>query len=170
MDTFLAIASRREVREYDSRPLPEDAERRILDAGRLAGSSKNRQARRFVVVRDRARVEQLAGAVYAPRNLLGAAFVVAIVVSGKGPLAFDTGRAAQNMMLAAWSEGIGSCPNGVADAERMHGGLGLGPDEQVTIVLSFGYPLRARSPERRTVQEWTERANRLPFDEVVEIV
>ena len=53
MDAMLAIVSRREVREYDGRPLPEDAVRRILDAGRLAGSSKNRQARRFVVVRSR---------------------------------------------------------------------------------------------------------------------
>ena len=60
MDTFLAIVSRREVREYDGRPLPDDAVRRILDAGRLAGSSKNRQARRFVVVRSR--VEDVAGA------------------------------------------------------------------------------------------------------------
>ena len=52
MDTFLAIASRREVRAYDGRPLPEDAVRRILEAGRLAGSSKNRQQRHFVVLRD----------------------------------------------------------------------------------------------------------------------
>ena len=44
MDTWLAVASRREVREYADRDLPEDVVRRILDAGRLAGSAKNRQA------------------------------------------------------------------------------------------------------------------------------
>ena len=43
MDAFLAIVSRREVRTYDGRPLPEDVKRRILEAGRLAGSSRNRQ-------------------------------------------------------------------------------------------------------------------------------
>jgi nitroreductase len=42
MDTWLTVASRREVREYADRELPEDAVRTILDAGRLAGSSKNR--------------------------------------------------------------------------------------------------------------------------------
>ena len=42
MDTFLAIASRREVRDYDGRPIPDDATRRILDAGRLAGSRSAR--------------------------------------------------------------------------------------------------------------------------------
>jgi nitroreductase len=168
MDAFLAIVSRREAREYDSRPLPEDAVRRILEAGRLAGSSRNRQARRFIVLRDRRLIEHAAEAVYAPGNLLGAALVVAIVVGGKGPLGFDAGRAAQNMMLAAWSEGIGSCPNGVSDPDRMREVVGHAPDEQVATVLSFGYPERSRNPEGRSAEEWISRADRRPFDEVVE--
>ena len=52
MDAFLAIVSRREVRTYDGRPLSDDVKRRILEAGRLAGSSQNRQQRRFVVLTD----------------------------------------------------------------------------------------------------------------------
>jgi nitroreductase len=168
MDAFLAIVSRREVREYDGRPLPDDAVRRILDAGRLAGSSKNRQARRFVVVRSR--VQAVAGAVYVPRNVLGAALVVAVVTFGKGPLAFDAGRAAQNMMLAAWNEGIGSCPNGIADAEAMGRAIELGEGEQVANVVSFGYPLRPRSPERRPPERWIERADRVPFEQSVQVL
>jgi nitroreductase len=168
MDSFLAIVSRREVREYDGRPLPDDAVRRILDAGRLAGSSQNRQNRRFVVVRSR--TEEVAGAVYVPRNVLGAALVVAVVTSGKGPLAFDAGRAAQNMMLAAWNDGIGSCPNGIADADAMHRALGLGDGEQAAIVLSFGYPLRPSTPERRPPERWIERADRAPFDDAVQVL
>jgi len=168
VDTYLAIASKREVREYDSRPLPDDAVRRILDAGRAAGSSRNRQLRRFVVLRDPSVVERAAEGVYNPENLLGAALVVAVVVRGKGPVAFDAGRAAQNMMLAAWDEGIGSSPNGVADADRLRDALGLGPEEQVAIVLSFGYPARRVDPQRRSASEWIERADRLPFDDIVE--
>ena len=128
MDAFLTVASKREVRRYDARPLAEDSTRRILDAGRVAGSASNRQNRRFVVLGDR---DAAAEAVYAPDNLRGATLVVAIVVAGKGPLAFDAGRAAQNMMLAAWNEGIGSCPNGVSDPERMREVVGHTPDEQV---------------------------------------
>lgn len=168
MDGFLAIVSRREVREYDGRPLPDDAVRRILEAGRLAGSSKNRQARRFVVVRSR--VREVADCVYMPANVLGAALVVAIVTFGKGPLAFDAGRAAQNMMLAAWNEGIGSCPNGLADADAARRALEAGDDEQVAIVLSFGYPLRVRSPERRPAERWIERADRVPFEQSVQVL
>jgi nitroreductase len=168
MDALLAIVSRREVRRYDGRPLPDDAVRRILDAGRLAGSSKNRQQRRFVIVRSR--VEEVADAVYNPRNVLGAALVVAVVTFGKGPLAFDAGRAAQNMMLAAWNEGIGSCPNGIADADVMHGALALAEGEQAAIVLSFGYPLRPVAPERRPPDRWIEAADRVPFDDAVDVL
>jgi nitroreductase len=168
VDAFLAIVSRREVREYDGRPLPDDSVRRILDAGRLAGSSRNRQARRFVVVRSR--VAEVAEAVYMSRNVRGAALVVAVVTFGKGPLAFDAGRAAQNMMLAAWDEGIGSCPNGIADAEAMGRALELAEGEQAAIVLSFGYPMGARSPERRPPERWIEAADRVPFEQSVQVL
>lgn len=57
--------------------------------------------------------------------------VIAIVVSGKGLLAFDARRAAQNMMLAAWSEGVVSCPNGIANLDSLAELFGLEADEQV---------------------------------------
>jgi nitroreductase len=43
VDAYLAVASKRDQREYTERAVPEDAVRRILDAGRIAGSSKNRE-------------------------------------------------------------------------------------------------------------------------------
>jgi nitroreductase len=163
MDAYLAVASKREVRRYDDRPLPDDAVRRVLDAGRVAGSSRNRQARRFVVLADR---DAVASTVHMPGNVLGAALVVAIVTGRKGPAGFDAGRAAQNMMLAAWNEGIGSCPNGIADADALTSLVGASEDEQVAIVLTFGYPARPLDPSSRTAEEWIARADRLPFDEV----
>lgn len=166
MDAYLALVSKREVREYAGRPIPEQAARRILDAGRLAGSANNRQPWRFLVLDDRAALERVAETVYVPRNLLGAALVVAIAVSGKGPVAFDAGRAAQNMVLAAWSEGIGSCPNGMPDSQRTAEALGLDPDWQPVIVLSFGYPARPRDPDARSPEEWIRRADRKPLEEV----
>jgi len=73
------------------------------------------------------------------------------------------GRAAQNMLLAAWNDGVGSCPNGISDAalaERLVGA-------PVRIILSFGYPARPRDPTAHSADEWSARANRKPFDEVV---
>lgn len=160
MDTFLAIASRREVRDYADAPLPEDVVHRILDAGRLSGSSRNTQLWEFVVVSDR---EALAECVFAPENVRTAALVVAIA-GAAAP--FDVGRAAQNMLLAAWNDGVGASPNGVRDADGAERIVGA----PVRIVLSFGYPARPRRPESRSAEEWSERANRRPLDDVVRTV
>jgi len=162
VDTFLAIASKRDTRRYADTPVPEDVVTRILDAGRVTGSAQNRQPWRFLVVEDAERREQLAEAVYEPGNIRGAQLVVAI--AGSRPL--DIGRCAQNMMLAAWNDGVASCPNGIADADTAKEALGL--DEPPVIVLSFGYPARHPGAERRSAEEWSARANRRPLDETVE--
>jgi nitroreductase len=97
-----------------------------------------------------------------------AALVVALVVSGRGPLDFDAGRAAQNMMLAAWNDGVVSCPNGLPDPAPVGELLGLGDGERVAIVLSFGFPHGARDPAARTPEQWAARADRRPLEEVAE--
>jgi nitroreductase len=168
VDAFLAVVSKREVREYALREIEPDVERRILQAGCVSGSSKNRQARRFVVVRDQGVREEVASCVYAGDNVRGAALVVAIVVGRKGPAAFDAGRAAQNMMLAASNDGVGSCPNGIADADRLRESLEHGEDEQVATVLTFGYPQKPRrDPQSLSAEEWVRRADRKPYEEIV---
>ena len=167
MDTLLAIASRRDERRYLPEPLPDDVAVRILDAGRLAGSASNRQPWVFVVPEAHERVEALARAVYVPDNVLRAGLVVGIAITGKRRAHFDAGRAAQNMLLAAWNEGVSSCPNGVADADAAHAALALSDDEALVIVLTFGVPERRRDPASRTRAEWSERANRRPLDDVV---
>lgn len=160
METNLAIASRREVRRYADEPIPGDVVHRILDAGRLSGSASNSQKWEFVVVSDQ---DGLAASVYAPSNVSGAALVVAITGDAS---ALDVGRATQNMLLAAWNEGVGSCPNGVRDAETAERIVGA----PVRIVLTFGYPATPRDPESRTAEEWSARAKRKPFDDVVRTI
>ncbi len=164
MDTWLAVASRREVREYAERDLPDEVMHMILDAGRLAGSAKNRQPWRFLVVEDPEVLERLAQAVYEPANVRGARLVVAIL----GKASLDTGRAAQNMMLVAWNEGVGSCPNGLREPEQAREALGLAAEQELAIVLTFGYPARDRDPLRHTPEEWSARADRKPLDQLVE--
>jgi len=168
MDAYLAVVSKREVRSYDARPIGAEARRRIIETGRVAGSSKNRQARRFIVVTDPALLRRVAECVYAPDNVLGALLAIAVVVRGKGPTTFDAGRAAQNMMIAASSDGIGSCPNGIADAAALREALGYDEDEEAATVLTFGYPATPLSAERLTPEEWIERADRKPYEEIVE--
>jgi nitroreductase len=166
VDTYLAIASKRDERRYSDRPVPPDVLGRILDAGRLTGSAVNRQPWRFVVIENEELRQELAEALYAPGNVQGAATAIALVALREAPL--DIGRCVQNMMLAAWNDGVVSCPNGMQDRERAGELLGLSGDERVQIVLSFGYPARPRDPESRPAEEWSLRANRKPLEEVVE--
>jgi nitroreductase len=169
VDTYLAIASKRDQRQYADREIANELVERILDAGRLAGNAANRQPWRFLVVESPDLVQRVAETVYSPRNVLGATLVVAIVTEG-GRRALDVGRAAQNMMLAAWNDGVTSCPNGMPDADRTARELGLGNGERPVLVLSFGYPARPRDPESRPAEEWSRRANRMPLDAITERV
>ena len=74
MDVYLAIASKRDVRAYSDAAIAADVRQRILDAGRVSGSSQNRQRWEFVLVSGEARV-RLAAAVYAPENVRSATLV-----------------------------------------------------------------------------------------------
>lgn len=170
MDVHLAVASKRDRRDYSGRPVEPAAASRILDAGRLAGSARNRQPVRFVIPEGAARAA-VARAVYMPGNVLEAGLVVALVVTpGGGLVDFDAGRTAQNMMLAGWADGLSSCPNGVADPAAMAAALGVREPERVVVVLSFGAPAVPRDPARRSAEAWSARARRLPLGSLVRTV
>lgn len=161
MDTFLTIASKRDWRNYATTPIPGELVERILDAGRLAGSARNLQPWTFVVVESAEARERLAATVYVRENVERATLIVAVVSRS----AFDAGRATQNMLLAAWNEGIVSCPNGMPDPAATAEALGL--EEPPVIVLTFGYPARPLDPEAKPAAAWSAEAKRKPLAEVV---
>jgi len=116
LGTWEAIDTLRTVRAFADRPLEAWAVERILNAGRRPGSSKNLQRWSFIVCRDRDHLRELSTTGPWAGHLAGAAIAVALVTPDPraegAPLsiAFDLGRAAQNMLLAAWELGIGSAP------------------------------------------------------------
>jgi nitroreductase len=166
LDAYLAVASRRDWRSYAGRRVPEHVQGRILDAGRLSGSSQNKQPWTFVVVESPQVKERLAELVYEPGNVRTSAFAIAIATEG-GKYPFDVGRAMQSMMLVAWNDGVASCPNGMPDAEAVGRALGLEEGLVPVNVPSFGYPKRPRDPQSRSAEEWSAEANRKPLEELV---
>jgi nitroreductase len=141
-----AIATVRVVRTFADRPIePADLDR-ILRAGRHAGSSKNLQRWTFIVCRDRAHLAELAKLGPWAGHLAGAALAIALVTPDPHapgtPLSvmFDLGRAAQNMVLAAWELGIGSVPATVYEHDLARKLLGYPDDQHCEYMLSFGYP------------------------------
>ena len=145
MDAYRAIVDKRDQRAFLPTPIPEEALRRILQAGRMTGSSKNSEPNRFVVVRDPAGRAALGGLSRFGRWLADAP--VAIVLVQTEPHEFDAGRCAQNMMVAAWADGIGSCPAHLPEREVAKL-LGIPAGLTINRVLGFGHvdPARAAAP------------------------
>lgn len=158
--TYKTIISKRDTRSFTGEQVPEEVVRRIVQAGRMAGSSKNTQPCRFVIIDDRAQREAIAGCGDFAAWLPDAPLAIAIALTEAGTRQeFDAGRAAQNMMVAAWAEGVGSCPVSIHHVDCGREALGLPAGWRVGIVLGFGY--RAKPP--KSVPE----AARLSWDEYV---
>jgi nitroreductase len=168
VDAYRCLRTLRAVRNFGSEPLPAEAVTRILQAGRWSGSAKNTQKWQFVVVDDRATLQALSRCGDFASHLAGAACAI-VMVGEPGVWAFDLGRCAQNLMLAAWSDGIGSCIATLhrqEDARRVLGGVPA--DHDVATAISFGYPARPddliEGQPRRSV---LAHINRRPLGELV---
>ena len=150
MTPYEAIIRKRDTRSFDGRPIPEEVLTRILQAGRMAGSAKALEPVRFIVICYKEQKQRLAECGQATTHLVEAAVVVAIILEPemgvvgapltlfRGP--FDSGRAAQNMMLAAFGEGVASCPASMHHAEEAAKVLSLPPGYVVANCIAFGYP------------------------------
>lgn len=165
MNVADAIQIKRAVREFLDKPLPEEAIRAILNAGRRSQSSKNEQAWRFIAIQDKSTLQALSKCGTWAGHLAGAALGVAILTpdpTAKFQTMFDAGQVAAYMQLAALAMGIGSCPASIYDIERARALLGFPPEWHLRIALSFGYPARQEkfmAPPRRS--------GRRSFEEIV---
>ncbi len=105
----------------------------------MAGSSTNKQPYHFIVIETPDQRTALTGCGDYMRHAAAAPFVVAIAMPDDHTL-FDAGRAAQNMMVAAWAEDVTSCPVVTHDTECSATVLGLPEGMRVVYVVAFGYP------------------------------
>jgi nitroreductase len=163
-----AIARKRAIRRFAAEPLAPEDLGHILQAGRHTPSSKNRQRWTFIVCQDRAHLRELSELGPFADHIAGAAAAVALVTPDPRPpgarlsILFDIGMAAENMMLAAWELGIGSCPATVYEPDVARELLGLPADQFCEFILSFGYPA---DPDDLTRPP--RAGGRRPLDEVV---
>lgn len=166
METWDAIRSRRNVRDYTDTPIADADLDRILEAGRRAPSSRNWQPWDFVLVTDRRQLSDLARVWRHARHVARSAATVALVAPRRTEaperdwLQYDLGQATISMMLAAADLGIGSGHASVADQELARKVLGLPSDRFCAYLIAFGHP--ADRPLRLIA-----RPDRRPFDDVV---
>jgi nitroreductase len=166
METWDAIRSRRNVRQYQDRPIPPGDLDRILEAGRRSPSSQNWQPWDFVVVTDRDRLNDLAKVWQYGSHIARSAATVALVAPIQEDLRlreivqYDLGQATISMLIAATDLGVGSGHSAVGDQELAQDLLGFPADRFCAYLIAFGYP--ADRPLRPI-----EHPNRRPFEEVV---
>lgn len=151
------IRTKRAVREFTSEPVPEDIVQEILEAGRLAQSSKNDQPWHFILIRQRETLRQLSECGKYAGHLAGANFAVALVV--QPGYDFDLGQAAAYMQLAAWERGVASCIASMWEPDKAKTILGIPADKQFDTALSFGHPAKkpGRIRDRRPLEDVVRR-------------
>jgi nitroreductase len=166
METWDAIRSRRNVRDYQDRSLSAEQLDQILEAGRRTPSSRNWQPWDFVVVTDRQQLTELAGVWRHAGHVARSAATIALI----GPVEtdpdrrdwvqYDLGQATMSTMLTAADLGIGTGHASVADQDRAREILGFPDGRFCAYLIALGYP--ADRPLRPLT-----RPSRRPFDEVV---
>lgn len=143
MTAYDVIRAKRAIRKFTDQPLPDEVANTILNAGRLAQSSKNLQERMFIAIRDRETLQAVATCGEWAGHLAGAAMGVAILTPDpniKFQLMFDAGQSAAYMQLAAWELGVGSCLASIYDGEKARSILGFPAEWHLRTAISFGYP------------------------------
>lgn len=109
MQVYDAVRSRLTVREFKSDAVPDSVIRKLLEAGRLAPSSRNLQPWHFIVIKNKDTLRHIAGIASSGRFIADAPMAIAIAMENADRAELDAGRALQQMELVAWEEGLGRC-------------------------------------------------------------
>ncbi len=177
MELMEAITTRRSVRKFQDRPLEEEKLRMVLEAARLAPSWANLQCWRFVVVKDPKMRGQLSELSFVKayfsskgyktnpaRSALAEAPVVIVAcadpalsgdLGGQDYYLTDLGIAAENLMLAAHAQGLGTVFVGVFDEGKIRELLAIPASVRIVGLLPLGYPAGEpkAGPPRKALEE-----------------
>jgi len=147
------ILSRRSIRRYENKDISEEVLQQILETGRQAPSAANRQPIHFVVVNDHDLLKNLCDTLfsrfvkYAPLAIVGCADIKSLL-TGKSAVV-ETTIAMQNMVIAAWTLGLGSCWIGACNEEKVKELLKIPDKWKVVALLTLGYPAEQPKPRKK---------------------
>lgn len=156
MNTYDLILKRRTIRKFQQREISAEILEKLVNAARFAPSASNLQPLKYIIVNDGGKVQKVfenvkwAGYI-APHgnpseNERPVAYIIILADTGirKTGYELDVGSAAQNIMLAALEEGIGSCWMGAIDRDEIRKALKIPDVYVIDTLIALGYP--AESP------------------------
>ncbi len=143
MDTFDCIVTKLDVREFSRKSVPSEVQMKVLEAARLTGSGINKQHWRFILVQTPDSLKTLAEDSTSGSWVRNANFAVIVLTEERyGFHLIDAGRAAQDMMLTAWNNGVVSCIYTGINAEGLRKDFLIPKELKPSVVVGFGYPAR----------------------------
>jgi len=142
MEVFEAIKTRRSVRAYLDRPVPKETLLKLLEAATYAPSAKNIQPWHFIIVTDKEKRQKLSHGRFAKFVTEAPVVIVACGDREASPEwhVVDVAIALQNIVLAAVSEGLGTCWVGSFNENEVKQELKIPERMKVVALLTIGYP------------------------------
>ena len=177
MELIEAIKTRRSIRKYSDKPVEEENLQTVLEAVRMAPSWANYQCWRMVVIREKSMKQRISDLSYvesyfAPKGyksnpsmkaLAEAPVVIVLcadpgqsgVLWGQNYYLVDVGLAAQNLMLAAKDQGLGTVFVGIYDEEKLKHLLNIPEAIRIVGLFPLGYPAGdpKEGPGRKPLQD-----------------
>ena len=140
MEVFECISTLSSIRMYSEGEAGDEVVRKVLEAGRLAPSAHNDQPWEFILITDKAKLQEMSKYCISGSFISQVSFAVVVLTDPNSKWQqIDTTRAAQNMVLTAWSLDLGSCWIGRLDKKGIKNYLNIPDKWDILTVLPFGY-------------------------------
>ncbi len=136
------LKGRRSIRAFQKEEIKEEHLKMILEAGRWTPSASNRQPWEFIIIKDKEILQKVSETAIYGKFFRNAPLAIAIVAKpSESPNWYkvDTSLVSMQMMLMAWTLGIGSCWIGSMDREKAKTLLGIAKEDYLLTILPFGY-------------------------------
>ena len=140
MDVYQCIRDRVAVKGFKPDPIPDWVINKILMAARWAPSQRNRQPWHLILIRDKGTLRELASLTSSGPYIAEAPLAIAVAIEGSRMPQFEAGRLIENMVLVAWSEGIGTSMVGGWDRDKVKELLNLPEEMEFITAMPYGYP------------------------------
>ena len=179
MEFSEVVITRRSVRDFLPDPIPQEVLEEILEAGRLAPSAQNRQPWRYLVFTDNAEIKKLAlntGLIVLSNIFIRSAPCLIIAcadtkknvrINQQDYYLVDTAISFQQMVLAAWNRGVGSCWLAAFSEKKLRAYLRIPKSGRIVALSPFGYPADKKSLYSKTLTAFAGSKDRLPLSETV---
>ena len=173
MDCMDVVALRKSVRGYADKPVEEEKLSKVLEAARLAPSWANKQCCRYVVVKDKAKIQELAGGFNGWLKQAPVIIVACADPKDSGThdsmnyYLVDVGISMQQLILAATNLELGTCWIGAFDEAKVKKVLQVPENIKVVAMTPLGYPADKEGIGSKFIKTAIGSDKRKPLEEIV---